>query len=121
MGSKHLTDKLRAKLEKEEIKVKANNVRYTVTHLNEKGKVLGREWYKGFIAVSGKRLILVSDGVKFLNIKKSDQRFTAAKFVEENVACLEVRYFKEPDSERSLVFHIYTDKVNKLLKHIDKL
>ncbi|EAR59737.1 hypothetical protein [Neptuniibacter caesariensis] len=121
MASKHLTEKLKSKLEKEDIKVKENNVRFTVTHLNHKGKVLGREWYKGFIAVSNKRLILASEGVKFLNIKKSDERFTAVRFEEGNVACLEARLAKEPETERSLVFHIYTSKVDKLLKNIEAL
>ncbi|PIE24261.1 MAG: hypothetical protein CSA60_03375 [Neptuniibacter caesariensis] len=121
MGKKHLTEKLKAKLEKEDIKAKDNNVRFTVTHLNRKGKVIGREWYKGFIAVSDKRLVLVADGVKFLNIKKSDERFIAARFVEDNVACLEVRFIKELGSERGVVFHIYSSKVNKLLKHIEAL
>ena len=119
--SKHLSEKLQQKLEKEEINVKDNNVRFTVTHLNPRGKVLGRDWYKGYIAVTAKRLVLVSDGVKFLNIKSSDERFSATKFVEDNVACLEVQCDKESDSKRSVVFHIYTSKVDKLLKKIAKL
>lgn len=121
MASKHLTAKLKTKLDKEGVSVKDNNVRFTVTHLNAKHKVLGRHWYKGFIAVSDKRLVLVADGVKFLNIKKADERFSAAKFVEDNIACLEVNYQKEPDSKRSLVVHVYTDKVSKLLRSIERL
>lgn len=121
MASKHMSEKFQAKVEKEDIKVSERNIRYTVTHLSRKGKVLGRDWYKGDIVVSGKRLALVSDGVKFLNIKGSDERFSAAKFIEDNVACLEVKLAKDDDSERCVVFHIYTDKVNKILKHIAKL
>lgn len=119
--SKHLSDKLQQKLEKEGIDVKDNNVKFTVTHLNRRGKVLGREWYKGYIAVTSKRLILVSDGVKFVNVKGSDERFSATKFIEDNVACLEVQCDKDADSKRSVVFHIYTSKVDKVLKKIDKL
>lgn len=118
MANKHLSEKLQNKIEKEGILVKDGNVRYTVSHCNRKGKILGREWYKGFIAVTEKRLILVSDGVKFLNLKSGDERFSAAKFVEDNVACLEVRFMKEPESNRSVVFHIYTDKVNKIYKRM---
>lgn len=119
--SKHLTEKFAAKLEKEGILVKDNGVRFTVTHLNGKGKVLGREWFKGFVAISSKRLALVSDGNKFLNIKQGDERFTSAQFLEDNVACLEVKYRKEVDSKRSLVFHIYSSKAHKLYKQVEKL
>ncbi|MCP4594893.1 hypothetical protein [Neptuniibacter sp.] len=119
--SKHVSEKFLNKLEKEGILVKENGIRFTVSHLNNKGKLLGRDWHKGFVAVTDRRLTLVADGVKFLNIKSSDDRFSAAKFVEDNVACLEVKYNKEPDSKRSLVFHIYSDKVNKIYKKVKKL
>lgn len=121
MAKNHVSEKLQRKIEKEGVLVKQNNVRFTVTHVGRKGKILGREWYKGFIGITDKRLVLVSDGVKFLNLKKGDDRFLAAKFIEDNVACLEVKFFKEVDSNRSLVFHIYTDKVNKIIKRIDAL
>ncbi len=121
MAKNHLSEKLQQKIEKEGVLVKENGVRFTATHINRKGKVLGREWYKGFIAVTDKRLVLVADGVKFLNLKAGDERFSAAKFIEDNVACLEVKFCKEVDSPRSLVFHIYTGKVNKIIKRIDAL
>ncbi|WP_299181780.1 hypothetical protein [uncultured Neptuniibacter sp.] len=121
MGSQHISDKLQRKLDKEGIKVKHNNVRFTVTHKNRKGEVLGREWYKGYIAATEKRLLLSADGVKFVNIKGSDERFSAVKFVEDNIACLEVKVLKEALSERGVVFHIYTDKVDKFLKRIAQL
>ncbi|MGB0280577.1 MAG: hypothetical protein ACPGAE_00175 [Neptuniibacter sp.] len=54
--SKHLTEKFANKLEKEGIQVKDNGIRFTVTHLNGKGKVLGRDWYKGYIGITDKRL-----------------------------------------------------------------
>lgn len=119
--SKHLTEKFAAKLDKEGILVKDNGIRFTVTHLNGKGKVLNREWFKGFIAVTHKRLALVSEGNKFLNIKQGDARFKSAQFIEDNVACLEVKYRKEPDSKRSLVFHIYTSEAHKFYKQLEKL
>ncbi|WP_067867032.1 hypothetical protein [Neptuniibacter marinus] len=121
MAKNHLSEKLQKKIDKEKVLIKENNVRFTVTHLSPKGKVLGREWYKGFTAVTDKRLILVSNSVKFLNLKGGDDRFSTAKFIEDNVACLEVEYFKEIGSHRCVEFHIYTDKVDKFLKQIEKL
>lgn len=119
--TKHVSEKFQNKLEKEGILVKENGIRFTVSHLNSNGKLLGRDWHKGYIVVTDKRLVLAADGVKFLNIKSSDARFTAAKFVEDNVACLAVKFSKDPDSQRSLMFHIYSDKVNKVLKKVQKL
>ena len=119
--SKHLSDKLQKKLVKEEVSVKDNNIRFTATHYDGRGKVLGRDWYQGFIAVTNKRLVLASDGIKFLNIKRSDERYAAIKFLEDNVACLEITCSKESKSKRRLVFHIYTSKVNKVLKKLNKL
>jgi uncharacterized protein YodC (DUF2158 family) len=119
--SKHLTEKFANKLEKEGIQVKDNGIRFTVTHLNGKGKVLGRDWYKGYIGITDKRLALVSEGTKFLNIKRGDERFASAQFLEDNVACLEVKYLKEPDSKRSLIFHIYTSKAHEILKQLEKI
>ena len=119
--SNHLSEKLQKKLAKEDIAIEDNDVRFTVTHLNNKGKVIGREWYKGYMAVTDVRMVLASEGVKFLNAKGSDERFSAVKFKEDNVACLEVRFNKEAGSKRGVVFHIYTSKVNKALKCIDKL
>lgn len=121
MSSKHISNKLQRKIDKEGILVKEDAVRYTLTHVNHKGKVLGREWHKGFLAITEKRLLLVSNEVKYLNLKKGDDRFTAAKFIENNVACLEVKFSKDDDSKRSLVFHIYSDKVNKIYKRIKLL
>ena len=119
--SKYLTEKFAKKLDKEGLRVKDNGIRFTVTHLNGKGKVLGREWFKGFVGITDKRLALVSDQTKFLNIKRGDERFDSAQFVEDNVACLEVKYLKVPDSKSSLVFHIYTSKAHEILKCLEKI
>lgn len=119
--SKHLTEKFAKKLEKEGIQVKDNGIRFTVTHLNAKGKILERDWYKGFIGITDKRLALVSEGSKFLNIKRGDERFDSAQFVEGNVACLEVKYLKEPKSKSGLVFHIYTSKAQDILRLLQKV
>lgn len=116
----HLPEKLQQKLETESVSFEQDDLRFTISHVNRKGKLLGREWYKGFIAVTDKRLVLAADGVKFLNLKAGDERFLAAKFIEGNVACLEIKFAKEADHKRRVVFHIYTDKVNKILKRIDR-
>lgn len=121
MSKNHLPEKLQRKIVKEGVLLKQNNLRFTVTHVNRKGKLLGRDWYQGFIAVTDKRLVLVVEGVKFLNLKCGDERFTAAKFIEDNVACLEIKFSKEVDPKRTVVFHIYTDKVNRIIKYIDAL
>lgn len=116
----HLPEKLQQKLETESVSFEQDDLRFTVSHVNRKGKLLGREWYKGFIAVTDKRLVLAADGVKFLNLKAGDERFSAAKFIEGNVACLEIKFAKETDHKRRVIFHIYTDKVNKILKRIER-
>lgn len=119
--SKHLSAKLASKLEKEGVLVKENGVRFTATRMNSKGKVLGRDWYKGYIGITGKRLVLVSEGKKFINIKGADERYSLARFVEDNVACLEVKYRDAPDSKQSLVFHIYTTKAHDFLRLLESL
>ncbi|MGH1462144.1 MAG: hypothetical protein ACRBB6_08915 [Neptuniibacter sp.] len=119
--SRHLSEKFAKKLDKEGILIKDNGVRFTVTHMSGKGKVLGRDWYKGFICITEKRLALVSEGTKFLNIKSGDERFDSAQFIEDNVACLEVKYLVEPDSKRSLVLHIYSSKAHDLYKRLQKI
>ncbi|WP_286238222.1 hypothetical protein [Neptuniibacter halophilus] len=121
MSKKHMTDKLQARIDKEGLVFMEESVRFTVTHTSPKGKLLGRDWHKGDLVVTSKRLLLVSEKVKYLNIKSSDERFSATKFFEDNVACLEVDFMKDPDSKRSLVFHIYTPGVDKLIKLIEAL
>jgi hypothetical protein len=119
--SKHLSAKLASKLEKEELLAKENGVRFTVTRCNMKGKVLNRDWFKGFIGITGKRLVLASEGKKFINIKGADERYSLARFEEDNVACLEVKYREEPESKQYVIFHIYTTKAHKFLRLLEAL
>ncbi len=123
--SKHISEKYLKKLDEEGILIRDKDVRFSVTFLDKDGKLVGRDWHKGELVLSKKRIVLLSKEVKFLNIKRKDERFGQFKLGEDNPVCLAISLTSQSDdalggpSVSTLQFQIFTPQVSKILKQLE--
>ncbi|MFW1677104.1 hypothetical protein ACFVYJ_04900 [Pontibacter sp. JAM-7] len=123
MKNRHIPEKYLKKLKLEGILIAEPEVRFTLAYLDKKDRLLGRDWYKGSLVLSEKRIVLLSKQVKFLNIKRKDERFSQFRVNEDNAACLTLVYTAGHDDlskadAAKVVIQVFTPQAPDLLQQL---